>query len=246
MLGTIVNAAAVLVCAFAGAFLVGRRIPGRFEGILKTSVGLALICMGVKGAIESRRAPLFIMSVAAGGLLGELIDIEGAMGRLGSGIEKKLNRRKTAGGRTGGEQAAGEQTGGFAHGFVSASILFCAGSMSIVGAIQGGLTGNHEILFAKSLMDGAFALIFGAAMGIGVALSALVILIYQGGIALAAMAFRDFLPADMIREVSAVGSLLLCAIGFNFLGLKNIRAANLIPAMFIPCIYLALEWVLGR
>jgi uncharacterized membrane protein YqgA involved in biofilm formation len=240
MLGTIVNAAAVLVCAFAGAFLVGRRIPGRFEGILKTSLGLALVCIGVKGALESRRTLLFIMSAALGGLLGELIDIEGAMGRLGDRVEKKLGRRKT-----GGEQAGGEQTGGFAHGFVSASILFCAGSMSIVGAVQGGLTGNHEILFAKSFMDGAFALIFGATMGIGVALSALVILIYQGGITLAAMAFRDFLPADMIREVSAAGSLLLCAIGFNFLGLKNIRVGNLIPAMFIPCVYLALEGLLG-
>jgi uncharacterized membrane protein YqgA involved in biofilm formation len=236
MLGTIVNAVTVLFCALGGSFLVRKGIPGRFEEILKKDVGLALICIGIKGGVESRRTLLFIMSIVAGGLLGELIDIEGAMKRLGDWAEKKLTPPKSA----------AEKTGNFSRGLVSASILFCAGSMSIVGSIQGGLAGNHETLFAKSVMDGAFALIFGATMGVGVAFSALVILIYQGSIALASMALRDFLRADIIREMSAVGSLLLCAIGFNFLGVRDIRVANFIPAMFIPCIFLALEGLLTR
>jgi uncharacterized membrane protein YqgA involved in biofilm formation len=236
MLGTIVNAVTVLLCALGGRFLVRKGISGRFEEILKKAVGLALICIGIKGGVESRRTLLFIMSIVAGGLLGELADIDGAMKNLGNWAEKKLASPKSA----------GEKTGNFSRGFVSASILFCAGSMSIVGSIQGGLTGNHETLFAKSVMDGAFALIFGATMGIGVAFSALVILVYQGCIALAAMALRDFLTADIIREMSAAGSLLLCAIGFNSLGVRDIKVANFIPAIFIPCIYLVLEGILTR
>ncbi|MDR0387931.1 MAG: DUF554 domain-containing protein, partial [Treponema sp.] len=129
--------------------------------------------------------------------------------------------------------------GAFAKGMVSASILFCTGSMAIVGSIQSGLLGSHETLFAKSVMDGILSLIFAGSMGIGVVFSAVPVLIYEAGIALAAILIRDFLSPDIIREVSAVGSLLISAIGFNFLGSAEIKVANLIPAVFIPGIYLS-------
>jgi uncharacterized membrane protein YqgA involved in biofilm formation len=134
--------------------------------------------------------------------------------------------------------------GTFSKGFVSASILFCTGSMAIVGSMQSGLLGNHETLFAKSILDGSISVVFAASMGIGVVFSALPVLIYQGAIALASMAIKDLISPDIIREMSAVGNLLVAAIGFNFLGVKEIRVANLIPAIFIPWVYMGLEKLL--
>jgi uncharacterized membrane protein YqgA involved in biofilm formation len=165
------------------------------------------------------------MSLVVGAVIGELINIDRLMNRFGDWAERKL---KMSG-------------GGFSKGFVSASILFCTGSMAIVGSMQSGLQGNHETLFAKSILDGSISIVFGASLGIGVAFAALPVLIYQGGIALVSMFIKDFLTADIIREMSAVGSLLVAALGFNFLSLKEIRVANLIPAVFIPWIYMTAE-----
>jgi uncharacterized membrane protein YqgA involved in biofilm formation len=139
------------------------------------------------------------------------------------------------------ERRLGMSGGSFSKGFVSASILFCTGSMAIVGSMQSGLLGNHETLFAKSILDGSISVVFAASMGVGVIFSALPVFVYQGAIALASMAIKDFLTADIIREMSAVGSLLVAALGFNFLGVKEIKVANLIPAIFIPWIYMAIE-----
>jgi uncharacterized membrane protein YqgA involved in biofilm formation len=113
--------------------------------------------------------------------------------------------------------------------------------MAIVGSMQSGLMGNHEILFAKSILDGVISIVFAASMGIGVAFSAVPVFVYQAGIALASMAVKDLLTADIIREMSAIGSLLVASIGFNFLGLKEIKVANLIPAIFIPLVYMSIE-----
>jgi uncharacterized membrane protein YqgA involved in biofilm formation len=113
--------------------------------------------------------------------------------------------------------------------------------MAIVGAMQSGLLNNHETLFAKSILDGSISLVFAASMGVGVVFSALPVFLYQGGIVLASWAIRDLLTPDIIQEMSAVGSLLVAAIGFNFLSIKEIRVANLIPAIFIPWIYLGIK-----
>jgi uncharacterized membrane protein YqgA involved in biofilm formation len=224
MLGPVVNAAAIVVCALAGRFLI-RGIPGRFEEILKKAIGLSIIYVGLKGAMDNRRVLLLIMSMVIGAVIGELVDINRLMNRFGSWTEGKL----------------GMSGGTFAKGFVSASILFCTGSMAIVGSMQSGLQGNHETLFAKSVLDGSISLVFAASMGIGVAFSAIPVLVYQAGIALASMAVKDMLSPEIIREMSAVGNLLVAAIGFNFLAIKEIRVANLIPAVFIPWVYLGLE-----
>ncbi|GHT69325.1 membrane protein [Spirochaetia bacterium] len=230
MLGPIVNALVIVVCSLAGCFVL-RGLPPRFEEIIKKAIGLSIVYVGLKGSFESERVLLLIMSMVAGAVIGELINIDKLMNRLGDWAEKKL--------RMGG--------GTFSKGFVSASILFCTGSMAIVGSMQSGLQGNHETLFAKSILDGSISLVFSASMGIGVLFSAIPVLLYQGGIALASLAIRDYLTADIIREMSAVGNLLVAAIGFNFLipesratGFSAIKVANLIPAIFIPWIYLAI------
>jgi uncharacterized membrane protein YqgA involved in biofilm formation len=253
MLGPVVNALVIVVCSLVGCFVL-RGIPPRIEEIIKKAIGLSIVYVGIKGSFESERVLLLIMSMVAGAVIGELINIDKLMNRLGDWAEKKL---KMGGSTTGngtdskvcGNEALGK-TKGFSQGFVSASILFCTGSMAIVGSMQSGLQGSHETLFAKSILDGSISLVFSASMGIGVLFSAVPVLLYQGGIALASLAIRDYLTADIIREMSAVGNLLVAAIGFNFLlpesktaGISAIKVANLIPAIFIPWIYLALEAV---
>jgi uncharacterized membrane protein YqgA involved in biofilm formation len=223
MLGPIVNAATIIVCALIGCFLV-RGIPERFEEITKKAIGLSIVYVGIKGALDNQHVLLLIMSMVLGAILGELVNIDKWMNRLGLWAERRM----------------GMSGGGFSKGFVSASILFCTGSMAIVGSMQSGLLGNHETLFAKSILDGSISIVFGASMGIGVIFSAIPVLIYQGGICLASIAIKDLLTPDIIREMSAVGSLLVAAIGFNFLSIKEIKVANLIPAIFIPWAYFAL------
>ncbi|MDR2070636.1 MAG: DUF554 domain-containing protein [Treponema sp.] len=222
MLGPVVNAIVILICGLAGRWFI-RNIPGRFEDIIKKGLGISLVYIGVKGALENQNVLLLVVSIAAGAAIGEAIDLDKWMNRLGYWTERKFRMK----------------SGAFAKGFVSASILFCTGSMAIVGSIRSGLLNSHETLFAKSVMDGIFALIFAGSMGIGVVFSAVPVLIYQAGIALLAMLIRDFLSPDIITEISAVGSLLISAIGFNFLGAPEIKVANLIPAIFIPAIYLS-------
>jgi uncharacterized membrane protein YqgA involved in biofilm formation len=198
-------------------------MPPRFEEILKKAIALAIIYAGIKGAMDNERFVLLIMSLVTGAIIGELINIDALMNSFGAWVEKKLY--------AGRENAV---SGSFSKGFVSASILFCTGSMAIVGSMHSGLRGNHEILFAKSVLDGSIALVFGASMGIGVAFSALPVLVYEGGVALLARAVSGLLSDEIVREMSAVGSLLVAAIGINFLSSKEIKVANLIPAIFIP------------
>ena len=199
------------------------------------------------------------MSLVFGALVGELIDIDKWMNALGVWAERKLYRNKTPGSGTEGAGGAAGTQGkeplkkSFAQGFVTASILYCTGSMAIVGSMQSGLLGNHQMLYMKSILDGTISIVFGASMGIGVLFSAVPVLVYQGGIALLSMAVKDFLTPEIITEMSAVGNLLVAAIGINFVCFpeekserkpadrKPIKVANLIPAIFIPWVYMALE-----
>jgi uncharacterized membrane protein YqgA involved in biofilm formation len=224
MLGPIVNALVIGVCSLLGSFVI-RGIPLRFEETIKKAIGLSIIYIGIKGALDNQDVLLLIMSMVIGSVIGELINIDSLMNRFGDWTEKKL----------------GMSGGTFSKGFVSASIIFCTGSMAIVGSMQSGLQGNHEMLFAKSILDGSISLVLAASMGIGVAFSALPVLVYQGGIVFASLAIKSLLTDPIITEMSAVGSLLIAAIGFNFLSIKEIRVANLIPAIFIPWIWLGIK-----
>jgi uncharacterized membrane protein YqgA involved in biofilm formation len=230
MLGPLVNAVVVVICSLAGCFLI-KGIPERFESHIIKALGLAILFVGIKGALENQNGLLLVISMALGAIIGELIDIDKWMNRLGSWAERRLGKDKPR---------AENQKHSFSKGFVSATILFCTGSMAIVGSLQSGLQGDHTTLYIKSILDGCMSLIFGASFGIGAAFSALPLLVYQGGIALASYAISDLLTPDIIREMSAVGSLVVAAIGLNFLGTKEIKVANLIPAIFIPWIWLSI------
>lgn len=224
MLGTIVNAVVIVICALIGKFLV-KGLPARYEEIIKKAIGLSIMYIGISGAMENQRVMLLIISMVAGSILGEWINIDKGMNNIGKWAEKKM----------------GFAEGNFAKGFVTASILFCTGSMAIVGAMESGLQGNHEMLYAKSILDGVIAIVFASTMGIGVLFSAVPVFLYEGAIALGAGFIKDWLTPEIITEMSAVGSLLIAALGFNFLEVKEIRVANMIPAIFLPWLFIALE-----
>ncbi len=223
--GVLVNGAAIIVCGVLGAFFI-KGMPERFNEILTKALGLAITFIGISGALQNENVILLIVCLVLGSLLGELLNIEGGMNRLGYLAEKRL----------------GFGEGSFSKGFVSSSVVFCTGSMAIIGALNSGLMQDHEMLFAKSILDGVIAIVFAGTMGVGVAFSALPVMVYEGVLTLGAASFRDFLTEDMIREMSAVGSLLIAAIGLNFLEIRSIRVANMIPAIFLPCVY---YWILG-
>jgi len=241
MLGPLVNAFAIIACSLTGCFLL-KKIPQRFEDHIKKASGLAVIFVGIKGAMENQNMPLLIMSMLTGAVIGEIIDIDKWMKQLGLWAEKKLGMNKKAAAVNNFENLSKERS--FSKGFTAASILFCTGSMAIVGSIQSGLQGNHEILFTKSILDGFMSLVFSASMGIGVAFSAVCVFVYQGAIVLASKIISVYLTSDIIREMSAAGSLIIAGIGFNFLEIKEIKAANLIPAIFIPWIWLSFSALL--
>ena len=228
MLGPLVNALAIIVCSLAGFFLV-KKIPKRVEDIIKKACALSIIFIGIKGALENQNIVLLILSMLTGSVIGEIINIDKWMKRLGRWAEKKLGMNRTR---------ENSSTRSFSKGFVAASILFCTGSMAIVGSIQSGLQGTHEILYAKSILDGSISLVFAASMGIGVAFSSIIVFIYQGAIVLTSQLISAWLTPEIIREMSAVGSLIIAGIGFNFLEIKEIKVANMIPAIFIPLIWL--------
>jgi len=236
MLGPLVNALAIVVCSLVGCFII-KGIPSRFEEHIKKAIGIAIAFVGIRGALANQDTLLLIMSILIGAVIGELIDLDKRMNQLGLWAERKFGMASPP---VEGLLPKGRQKRSFSKGFVSASILFCSGAMAIVGSMQSGLDGNHEILFTKSVLDGSMSLIFGATFGIGAAFSALPVLLYQGGIALAAMAVSQYLTPDIIREMSAVGSLVIAGIGFNFLEIKEIKVANLVPAVFVPLVWLSL------
>ncbi len=221
MLGSIVNAIAIIVCSLIGIFfgkVVGKELPKRFENIVLKGIGLSVLYIGISGALETQLPICLILSVILGGLLGEIINIDKGMKRVGDFAEKKLS----------------VSNGNFSKGFVTTTILFCAGSMAIVGAIEGGLMGDHEMLFAKAILDGTISIIFAYQMGIGVLFSAIPVFLYQGGISLIAMTVSSSIPAEIITEMGAAGSLVVAAIGINFLTNQDIKVANFIPAVFMP------------
>lgn len=232
--GTILNALAVLAGSMAGLllkFLASRfssRLPAgsaalgqRLQEIIMNGVALCVLYIGISGALKGNNTLAAILSMVAGAIIGELLDLDRRMQSLGDWVQKKTARLVR------GESAVAE-------GFVTASLLFCVGAMAIVGALENGLTGNYETLQAKSLLDGISSIIFASSLGLGVAFSAVALFLYQGSISLLASVLSPFLGDAVIAEMTCVGSLLIVALSLNMLGLTKIKVMNLVPAIFLP------------
>ncbi len=225
MLGTIVNVIAI-ICGSLLGLLFRKGLPENYKEIIMSGVGLSVILIGIKSALSSDSLLIVIFSVIIGAAIGEFLKIEDKLEALGRYLERKVASK------------AGD-TASFVRGFVAASLVFCVGSMAIVGSLESGLTGNHQTLFAKSILDGVTSIIFASSMGIGVMFSGIVVFLYQGAITLTAVFMKSFLVPETISQMTSVGGLLILAIGLNLLGITKIRIGNLIPGIFLPLLYFA-------
>jgi hypothetical protein len=235
--GTLVNMAAIIVGAGLGLLARGG-LPERIRRTTLQGIGLAVLFVGISGTLvqmlkvegnilTSHQTMLMILSLVIGSLIGGALNLEQRLENLG-GLMQRLFR-------------VNGQNSTFVEGFVSATILYCVGAMSILGALEDGLTGHATTLYAKSILDGTVAIFFTATLGSGVFLSALSVGLYQGAITLMAQSLQPYMSDALVSQLSLVGSVLIAGIGLNFLLEKKIAIGNLLPAVFVPVLYAILQ-----
>lgn len=233
MLGTIVNFIAIIAGALVGLVIKGG-FNKKLQEITTQATGLAVIFVGASGALsqlilEPCNSILFVLSLVLGGLAGTIIDIEGKMKILGDWIESKCK---------GGE-------GSVSKSFVAASILYCTGTMAILGSVESGINHNYAILYTKSVLDGVYAIIFASTMGVGVMFAAASVFVYQGAITILAGFVEPYLTGDIMRELSLVGGILITGLGIDMLGIRKINVANLLPAVVVPIMYYGIVYMIN-
>ncbi|MDW7650888.1 MAG: DUF554 domain-containing protein [Bacillota bacterium] len=221
--GTIVNGVAIVLGGVIGFFL-GRRIPEKVKVLVMQGIALVVTLIGIKMALESVNILAVVFSLIIGGIIGEIIGIDAGLRRAGVWLESRASQSES----------------GLARAFVFATLLYVVGAMAVTGALESGLLGQHQILYVKAILDGATAIAFAATMGLGVCLSAVPVVLYQGAIALAAGSLQGYLGPEVISEVSGVGGLLILAIGLNLLELKEIKVANFLPAFGVVLVWMAI------
>lgn len=223
MLGTIVNSIAVIIGCLVGLIVKGR-LTEKISTTIMNGIALCVLYIGISGALQGKDTLIMIISVALGALIGEIIDIDNGLNRLGYYLESKFKNDK-------------DRSISIAEGFITSSLLFCVGAMSIVGALESGLKGSYDTLFTKSILDGISAIIFTSSLGIGVIFSAVTVFVYQGSITLGAGPLSGVLSNSVIINMSAIGGLLIIGLGLNMLGITKIKIANLLPAIFLPILF---------
>lgn len=220
MLGTLINTLAVLVGSSVG-LLVNKGIPERISNQMMKALGLCTIFIGVQGAFKGEKTLVMIISMVIGVVIGEGIDIDR---RITNGIQR-LEAKYV-------KKQEGKHS--ISEGLITSSLLFCVGSMTIVGCLNAGLLGDNTMLYTKSTLDLCSSMIFASTLGIGVMLAGVVVLVYQGSLTLLATLAAPLLTTSVINEMTCVGSLVIIATGLNLLGVTKIKLMNYIPAMFLP------------
>ncbi len=221
MLGTIVNAAAIIAGGLVGLLIKGG-IPDRVSESIMKGVGLCIILIGMSGALQGTDYLMeIIFFIVIGTILGEFINVEKRLEALGDRLQAKYSSEGST----------------FSKGFVTASLLYCVGAMAIMGALESGLNGNHEILFAKSILDGIISIIFASTLGIGVIFSAVSVFIYQGSITLAAGALKQILTDPVVIQMSSTGGLLILGLGISMVGNVKLKIGNMLPSVLLPIVY---------
>jgi len=220
VLGTIVNCSAIIAGSTIGFFLK-KGIPGKYNDTIMQAIGLAVILVGMKSALGCDDLLIIIVSLGIGSVAGEFIGIENGLKKFGDYLESKFSNTQND----------------ISKSFVTASLMYCVGSMAIVGSLESGLTGNHSTLFAKAAIDGIVAIILTSSIGVGVFLSSVPVFIYQGSITLAAVGLKPLLIPSVVSQMSGVGGLLIIALGINMLREEKIKVGNMLPSIFIPLIF---------
>ncbi|MDY3239354.1 MAG: DUF554 domain-containing protein [Anaerovoracaceae bacterium] len=222
MIGVLVNTLTVIVGSTIG-LLFRKLIPEQWTDFIMKGIALCSLYIGIDGALEGTNTLVTIISIAVGALIGAALDLDDKLNRFASGLENRF-KKEGSGGST------------IAEGFVTASLLFCIGAMTIVGSLQAGLTGDNTMLYTKATLDFISSLIFAASLGIGVLFAAAFVLVFQGAIVLAAQAVSPFLTDYVVSEMTCAGSILIIALGLNILGVTNLKVMNFLPAIFLPIV----------
>ena len=223
LFGSLANALLIMCGASAGV-LLRSRIPQRALELSSQGIALVVFILGTGMALKSEQPLIMTVSIAAGALTGELLGIEGAFERAAGRLEKRL----------------GSKAEGFASGFITASLVYCTGSMAVLGAFEEGLGGYPSLLLAKGLLDGMISVAMAASLGAGVLFSCVSVFVYQAALTLAAGWMQPFMSEAAITEMSATGGLMLMAIGVNLLGLMKIRIMNLRPGLVLAVVLVKL------
>ncbi|WP_085522441.1 DUF554 domain-containing protein [Tuberibacillus sp. Marseille-P3662] len=232
--GTLVNALAIMLGAVIGTCF--SKIPDNIKTTVNHAMALAVIVLGLQMGLKSDNFLIVIGSLALGGAIGECIDLEAGLNRLGTWLEQKVGAKRENGGNH-----------NIAQGFVTATLVFVVGALAIVGALDGGLRGDHDVLLTKAMLDGFFSIIFATTLGIGVIFSAVPVFIYEGAIALFATQIHQWVPQvlldNFITEMTATGGIMIFAIGLNLMNLTNIKTANLLPSIVICACIVAVQFI---
>ena len=213
LIGTLVNTGTVIAGSLIGLFL-GNILPKRLQDTVMKGLGLCTLFIGITGLMGGENALITVLSMAIGAVIGELLDLDGHLNRFAEKLEKRFKRD-------------GAKTS-LAEGFVTASLVFCVGAMTIMGALNDGLTGDHTMLFTKATLDFISSIIFASSLGLGVLLAAVAVLVIEGGIACLAGVVAPLLQYDaaVIPEMTVVGSLLIVGLGLNLLGITKLKVMN--------------------
>jgi len=229
MIATFINAAAVVLGSLIG-LLLNKRIGERIKAVLYAGIGVVTLVIGMSMALEMQRVLYLALAIVIGGILGTWWGVENAILGLGEALRNRFQR-----------SSSGSE---FAYGFLSASVLFCVGALAIIGSFRAGVDGDYQLLLTKSVMDGFMSILLAASMGVGVAFSAIVIVVYQGGLTLLAGWISPAVSELMLSEITAVGGALIIMIGINLLDLKHIKTADFIPAILVVILFvLADPWI---
>ncbi len=224
--GALINFIGIILGSLIG-LLLKNKFPKKIIDAIMTGMGLCVLYIGISGSLKGQQIIVIVFSVAIGSIIGELIDIDTKLQKFGDFIGRKFSRN-------------GELN--FSEGFVSSTLLFCVGAMAIVGSLQSSI-GNHTILYTKSIIDAFVSITMASMLGAGVIFSAFSVLFYEGALTLFSNLITQYLPQNVINEMTCVGSLLIIAIGLNMLKITKIKVANLCLAPFIPMfIYLIIKW----
>lgn len=226
MIAAIVNAAVVVLGGLLG-ILLGGRLKEHHTRTIVAALGICTMVIGIASAIVTTNILIVIICLVIGTVIGELLKIEHHLDTLGDWLKSKVAKKGNA--------------GQFTEGFVTASLLFCVGSMAIMGSFDAGLRGDYNTIFAKSALDCVMAVTFAATMGVGVLFSGATVLIYQGALTLLAGVIEPYLSAEVVVEMSAVGGVMLIGTGINILGLtkERIKVGNMLPAIVLPILWFA-------
>jgi len=221
--GTALNVATVAAGSLAGT-LLGSRLKAKLVDAAFRAIGLFTLVLGLSMALQTQKFLLLVFSCIVGSVSGEAADIDGRLRRWGDRVRQRI--------KLGGTR--------FAEGLVTAFLLFCMGSMTVIGALQEGMGGSSNLLFTKALMDGVAAAMLASALGIGVAFSIIPLAIYQGGLTLLSAVAGRAIPGPVVTEISATGGVILLGLGIELLGLRKLGVANMLPALIIAGVLAAI------